>query len=37
MEAAQRVAHLPPDQQLEALGQQVGQAAAIKQQQLVQL
>ena len=37
MEAAQRVAHLPPDQQLEALGQQVGQAAAIKQQQLMQL
>ena len=37
MEAAQRMAHLPPDQQLEALGQQVGQAAAIKQQQLMQL
>ena len=31
------MAHLPPDQQLEALGQQVGQAAAIKQQQLMQL
>ena len=37
LEAAQRCAHLPPEQQLEALGQQVAAAAAMKQQQLIQL
>jgi hypothetical protein len=37
LEAAQRCAHLPPDQQLDMLGQQVAAAAAIKQQQLMQL